>query len=697
VRETGFADAIFRRRLVKPVPVLAGVALLSVLASVCCRRAATPNILLITLDTTRADRIGAYGYRAAETPAIDRLAADGILFERAVSAAPITLPAHVSLLTGLYPFRHGVRNNGNFVLDKNIPTLATLLRDGGYRTAAFVSAFVLDRRYGLARGFDQYDDRFELERRGGDTGAAVDAWLAANGRADRPFFAWVHFYDPHDPYDPPAPFRGAFAGRPYDGEIAYDDQVVGTIVARLKSLDLDSSTIVAVVGDHGESLGDHDEATHAMFVYESAVRVPMILRAPGFAAGRRVPELVRTIDLAPTLLSLAGRPPLATAQGQSLVPLIRGARTQVPDAAYAETYFPRLFMNWSALRSIQDARWKYIDAPVAELYDLTNDPGERINLAAREPGRVAAMKRAFDTMTGGEEGAVAPVAIDRDTARKLAALGYIGAAVDRSGASEAARPDPKAMIGVFNRLREANAAIQQRRYAEAESSARSVLQQDATNAFAMMIVARAEMEQGRYREAAKDYRQYAELVPSSADAHQWIAVCLSRLGDVDGAMREVDISLGLDPRHAEARALRGGLLARRGHLDDAVGELRTAVDIAPDNVPFRIGLARLLIDRQRLDEAEAEIRHALDREPGNPDALAARASVLAGRGQLDAARAEFERALAAQPDADDVRLDFAGVLERLGRSADARREYTRLADGRWTPEDIRRAARERLR
>jgi choline-sulfatase len=682
---------------VKPAPVFAAIAWLSCLAAVGCSRGAPPSILLVTLDTTRADRIGAYGYRAARTPALDRLATEGVLFERAVSAAPITLPAHVSLLTGLYPFKHGVRNNGNFILDQRVPTLATVLHDSGYRTAAFVSAFVLDRRYGLSRGFDHYDDRFELERRGGDTGAAADAWLAANGRADRPFFAWVHLYDPHDPYDPPAPFRDVFAGRPYDGEIAYDDQVVGAIVARLKSLDLESSTIVAVVGDHGESLGDHDEATHAMFVYESAVRVPMMVRGRAIAAGKRVPELVRSIDLAPTLLALAGRPPLANAQGRNLMPLVGGDRSQAPDAAYAETYFPRLFMNWAALRSIQDARWKYIAAPEPELYDLTNDPGERTNVALREAGRTAALKRAFDAMTGGEEGSVTPAAIDRETAQKLAALGYIGAAVDRPGSSEAVRPDPKAMIGVFNQLREANAAIQQRRYPDAESSARSVLEKDRTNAFAVMIVARAEMEQGKYHEAVKDYRHYADLVPSSADAHQWIAVCLSRLGDVEGALREVDVSLGLDARHAEARALRGGLLARSGRLDEAVRELRSAVEIAPDNVPFRIGLGRLLIGQQRLDEADAEIRHALDRQPGNPDAHAARASVLVGRGQLDAARVEFEHALAAQPDADDVRLDFAGVLERLGRAAEARGEYTRLANGRSTPEDIRRAARERLR
>ena len=263
-------------------------------------------MLLVTLDTTRADHIGAYGDRRAQTPHLDRLAAEGVTFERAITAAPLTLPAHVSLFTGLYPFAHGVRNNGNFALSEGIPTLATALHAGGYRTAAFVSAFVLDRRYGLARGFDRYDDGVGLERRGDRTAAAVDSWLSERSEDHRPYFIWMYLYDPHDPYDPPPPFREAFADLPYDGEIAFDDRVVGALIDRVRRSDSDPSTLVAVVGDHGESLGEHGEATHGMFVYESDVRVPMILWWPGrLPAGRRVPALVRSIDLAPTLLAAA--------------------------------------------------------------------------------------------------------------------------------------------------------------------------------------------------------------------------------------------------------------------------------------------------------------------------------------------------------------------------------------------------------
>jgi choline-sulfatase len=680
------------------------------LLTACAQPPTPPNILLITLDTTRADHLGAYGDREARTPNLDRLASQGVVFEHAVAAAPITLPAHASLFTGVYPFRHGVRNNGNFTLDDRIPTLATALRAGGYRTAAFVSAFVLDRRYGLARGFEEYDDRVRLERRGDRTVAAATEWLNAHGAGGAPFLIWVHLYDPHDPYDPPPPFREAFADRPYDGEIAFADFAVGAIVGRLNTLGLGSSTIVAVVGDHGESLGEHDEATHSMFVYESVLRVPLILAWPDhLPAGRRVPALVRAIDLAPTLLDVAGQPPLAGAQGKSLAAMLNAAGAPSKsslsgaiggdvESAYSETYFPLFYMNWSPLRSIEDGRWKFIDAPAPELYDLATDPRESANLAEREPARAAALRRALDALAGRGPGAMTERPVERETAQKLAALGYIGAAATgRVPAAGDGRKDPKVMISVFNEIRRANAAVEAWQPAEGERIARGALARDPDNAFATIVLANAEMEQGRYREAMAAYRRYAKLVPSSADAHHRIAVCFSRLGDVDRAIAEEDAALAIDPRDAEAHELRGGLLAGRGRLDEAVGELRTAIEIEPVNVLFRVGLARALITAARLDEADAEVRRALELHPDSADAHAASAAVAAGRNRFDAAAAEYAHALRLRPDYDDVRLDFARTLDRLGRREEAAAEYRRLASNAATPPEIRNAARQRLR
>jgi choline-sulfatase len=512
---------------------------------------------------------------------------------------------------------------------------------------------------------------------------------------------WLHLYDAHDPYDPPPPFREEFADRPYDGEIAFDDAAIGSVLDRLDRAGRLSSTIVAVVGDHGESLGEHGEDTHAVFVYESTLRVPMIMAWPGrLPAGRRVPTLVRGIDLAPTLLDAAGQPPLPGAQGQTLMGLIHdapkpSAESTAPASAYSESYFPLLYLNWAPLRTIQDERWKFIDAPEPELYDLARDAAEQTNLATREPARAAALRRALDALTGGQPGTMAQRTVDSETAAKLAALGYVGSLTPVPPGDE--RRDPKQMIGAFNRVRRANAALLAGRFAEASAIAGDTLKSDPRNAFATIVLANADMEQGRYREAIAGYRAYLDLVPASADAHHRAAIAYARLGDPDRALAEEELALRIDPRHADALGHRGGLLAARGQLDQAIRALRAAIEILPDNVPYRVGLARVLVAARQLDEAEAHLRGALRLQPDSADAHAAHGSLLVARDQPAKAVAEFERALTLRPDADDIRLDLGGALEKSGRPLEARAEYARLATGRHTPASIRQAAKDRLR
>ncbi len=591
-----------------------------------------PNVLLITLDTTRADHLGAYGYAAARTPVLDRLAQDGVLFERAVAAAPTTLPAHASLMTGRNPMAHGVRNNG-VPLDRAVPTLADAFRAAGYRTAAFVSAFVLDQRFGLVRGFDTYDDRLDpptghatdaLERRGDRTVAATTAWLTTpaldaagaptSAPAAAPFFLWVHLYDPHDPYEAPGPAGNGSASSLYDNEIAFADSAVGALLGALERQGLTANTIVAVIGDHGESLGEHGEATHGMFVYESAMRVPALLRWPvHLPAGTRVTSLVRAIDLAPTLLDLASRPPLTGATGVSLVPLVRGTASPetAPATAYGETYFPQLFMNWSPLRSWREGQWKFIEAPTLELYDLASDPAETVNLAAREPDRAARMRRALYVLLATESKAAA-AGPDRETLQKLAALGYVGGGGTQGAEDPLSRPDPKAMIGVFNHLREANTALESGRVDDAVRVAASALATDPGNAFAMLILGKAERAHGRYREAAVQFRGYLEQVPLSADAHLWLAICHLQLDDLDAALAEAELALAIDPRYAEALTLRGDLLAAGGQVEEGLHDLRAAVNIDPDRPAAHIALGRTLARAGQAAEADEQFRYALD-------------------------------------------------------------------------------------
>ena len=681
------------------------------------------NLLLVTLDTARADRLGVYGSTRARTRHMDALAAEGVRFARAYSPAPITLPAHASIFTGLYPFNHGVRNNGNFYLSDRFDTLATVLRAAGYRTAAFVSSFILDRRYGLARGFETYDDKmegaqaqviqFEAERRGDRTALALHAWLdryagegrAAAGRTEAsardgghpPFFAWLHLYDPHEPYRPPPPFRDAFLDAPYDGEIAFDDAVVASVLDRLDRLGLKGQTLVAVVGDHGESLGDHGEETHTMFVYEPALRVPFILWRPGLLPAAVVEPPVRLTDLAPTLLELLGASPLKTADGRSLVPLIQGRGVDQAPAVYAETLLPQFYMNWSPLRSIQDERWKLIEAPRPELYDLVQDPGESRNLYSERPQTARGLEQQLLRITGGVAGAMTAATMDRETLEKLASLGYVGAGAEPAQGSAAGKADPKDMIRIFNRLRQANSAVRDRRFAEALPILRGVLDEDPRNAFAQLVLGSAYMGQGQYLEAIAQYRKYLDLVPTSAYAHHWLSICFIRRGDQENALREAEATLAIDPRFTDALIMKGGILASRGDYDAALAALRTAVDLDPAKPVIRLDLARVLAESGRAGEARVQYETLLKMQPDFGPALTGLGAIYAGERELEQAQAALRRAIQIDPGDVQARFNLARVYEQQGMVAEAKTEYQQVAESPRASEATRAAARQRLR
>jgi arylsulfatase A-like enzyme/Tfp pilus assembly protein PilF len=703
-----------RRAPARLAAAAAAVLLLAVAAFLLWRRSSAPrapaerlNLLLVTLDTTRADHLGCYGDTAARTRHLDRLAAEGVRFERAYATAPITLPSHASLLTGLYPFEHGVRNNGNFYLADRYATIATVLKGQGYRTAAFVSAFILDRRYGLARGFDTYDDRMEgaqtqvvaleAERRGDRTALALAHWLETNATQPSPFFAWLHLYDPHEPYRPPPPFREAFADRPYDGEIAFDDAAVASILDKLSALGALDRTLVAVVGDHGESLGDHGEETHSMFVYESAIRVPMILWRPGrLPAGLVVRQPVRGIDLAPTLLELLGAPALAAPDARSLVPLLEGKSAGHAPAAYAETLMPRFYMNWAPLRALIDERYKLIDAPRPELYDLTQDPLEAENRFAAQAQTAKAMREELDRLAGGSEGTMNVGALDREAVEKLAALGYIGAGSEPVPAAGVAPRDPKDVIATFNRLRRANSAVRDRRFAEALPILHDVLREDPRNAFAQLVLGSALMGQREYKRAIEQYGKYLELVPTSSYAHQWAAICYLNLNDRDSALREADAALAIDPHFSDARVLRAGVLATRGRYEESIAELRQAVATDPAKPTIRLDLAKVLAEAGHQEEARAEYATALRQQPDFAPALVGLGALQAETGALDDAVRNLRRALEIDPRQAEARFNLARTLERQNRLAEATSEYRRLAEDPDMPPAVRDASRQRL-
>ena len=421
------------------------------------------NVLLITLDTTRADHLGAYGFQSISTPNIDRLAREGVLFEQSTTAAPLTLPAHASLFTGRFPPGHGVRDNGGFVLDPRETTMAEILGRDGYRTGAFVGSHVLSSDRGLNKGFDTYRDDFPppagmtrgvaggLRRRASEVTDEALRWI--DGVGSSRFLAWLHFYDAHRPYDLPEPYASAYPSRPYDGAIEYMDAQLGRIRAFLEQRRLLDSTVLIIIGDHGESLGDHGEAGHGIFLYESVIRVPFIIRAPFEGLhGRIVADVTRSVDVLPTLLALIGiRSPLPL-EGTSLVPVMTGAVRSLDLEAYSESLYPLHAFGWSELHALRAGRFKVIAAPRPELYDLESDPFEEHNryneqraLGDRMVARLHELQKRSEVHSPPERPRVDGEA---ETAARLASLGYISRSrSDDTSRAIGAPPDPKDQIG----------------------------------------------------------------------------------------------------------------------------------------------------------------------------------------------------------------------------------------------------------
>jgi tetratricopeptide (TPR) repeat protein len=427
------------------------------------------------------------------------------------------------------------------------------------------------------------------------------------------------------------------------------------------------------------------------------LRVPLILWRPGLVpAATVIREPVRAIDLAPTLLALLGAPPLVAPQARSLVPLLHGRPSGPVPPAYAETLLPQFYMSWAPLVSLRDERFKLIEAPRPELYDLARDPGEERNLIEQEPLKAQALREALHRVAGGG-GSMSVGTLDREAMEKLAALGYVGAGAEPRGADPAkSHVDPKDMIAVFNRLRQANSAVRDRRFAEALPILRQVLADDPRNAFARLVMGSAHMGMGDDAHAIEWFRKYLELVPTSAYAHQWIAICQLRRGDRDQALREASAALAIDPRFSDARVLRGGVLAGRGDYAGAIAELRQAVETDPAKPALRLDLARVLGEAGRADEARAEYEAALAVQPDYAPALVGLGVLLAGRGDPAGAERALRRALELDPAQAEARFDLAEVLDRQGRRAEAAAEYARVRDAEGTPPAIRTRARARL-
>ncbi|HEY8120956.1 MAG TPA: sulfatase, partial [Myxococcota bacterium] len=488
--------------------IRAGAALgLTVLLAACSREPRPERVLLITVDTLRADHVGAYGDELARTPALDALAAAGARFDAAISPTPITLPAHTTLMTGLEPPHHGVRGNGVFALPAEIPTLAAQLQGEGFATAAFVGAIVLDRRYGLARGFDHYDDAMSLrhsakgggyaERRAEAVVDSAIAWLEA---APSRWFVWVHVYDPHAEYDPPPAWKDRIPRDAYRSEIAYADAQLRRLFELVSARWRDGKTLIVATADHGESLGEHGEPTHSFTLYDATQRVPLLVAGPGIEAGTVVANVVRLADLAPTLLALAGAKPLPETDGMDVSGALRGS-DGAERLAYLETIDTRLNQGWSPLYGVRGPRWKYIRAPRPELYDLIADPGERRDLSSSEPRIAQELDREVSRAHAGARAlawaSAAPSAAER---AQLESLGYVGAAPAREPDLTVGGTDPKDVVARMRDFDVMRALIDAKDYAGALARAEAF---PGDGAYVCAMRALAALHAGEYARAEK--------------------------------------------------------------------------------------------------------------------------------------------------------------------------------------------------
>lgn len=629
------------------------------------------NVVLITIDTTRADHLGCYGNDIVKTPNLDRFASEGARFEQCISVAPITLPSHTSIMTSTYPFVHGVRANGAFRVPAANLTLAEIMRAHGYRTGAQVAAFVMAAQYGLNQGFDDYVDvdvapdalmpggeaveaggwagrRQWAERRGDKVRAGAVDWLRAH--ASDKFFLWVHFFDPHQPYDPPEPYKTGYRS-PYSGEIAYVDDQIGQLRKAMEDIGVADRTLVCVVADHGEGLGEHNEMTHLSFVYDTTVRVPLILWCPGrVPAGSTIGAQVRTIDVTPTLLDMVALPPKPDAEGTSLVPLLDGSRTDLDLPAYAETFVPKFMFQFSATRCLRAGGWKYIHAPTPELYNVAQDPGERNNLADTHPDRVASMREQLRQIV---IEAPPPVAVSQaaqdvtpEDVQRLADLGYVvtpgtatatTTAPDEAAAFDPVGPDPK----------------------------------DHTQAIAEMAYAMGALRSGDFALAVDLLKRMIGHGTSTPGIRRWYIEALAESGQLDEAVVEFRALLDQEPRYPEARNDFALLLGRMGHEDEAIRQYRLAIELKPEARYFRLNLGALLVRMGRADEAQEQFDTVLRTAPKDAEAINGLGNVAALRKKYREALDAYAKAIALKPTSAHFHFNRGQALFALGELPEA--------------------------
>jgi choline-sulfatase len=653
-------------------------------------------VIIISIDTLRADHLPVYGATGLETPNIDALAKDAVVFDNAYSHVPLTLPSHVTMLTGLLPEATGIRNNLGYRFDSaKQPSVPTLLKAKGYATGAAVSAYVLRGATGLATAFDEYDDRIdrsseggamgELQRSGDQTVAAAIRWIDA--KKQEPFFYLLHLFEPHAPYAPPEPYRSRYAAQPYDGEIAATDAYVGQFLDALKASGVYDRATIVLMSDHGEGLGDHGEAQHGIFLYREAIHVPLLLKLPGGELkGNRVKDPVQLIDVLPTIAGIAGFTVPEAAKGVSLVEVARG-HAPAGRRIYSETMYPRIHLGWSDLASLVDARHHYIDAPRPELYNFTADPKEKQNVLADQRRVFAAMRTEVQTHDRKLE---LPQNVDPEEAAKLAALGYLGSSAT-PGSGEL--PDPKDGIADFERTGQANALVNQGKYAEAVTILREIVGRNASYADAWSLLAKALDRIGRPEEAIEAYKKTMEVAPMLAPGTAMsMAEVYMRLGRFDDCIKHAELALTAHP--SAARMTMAQAYLAKKDLASAERHSQMLTSDPDKRNDAEVLLAQIRVAQRRLPEASAILDAMKSRTDAEgkqvpPNYWFARGDILARTNRVPEAERAFAEEMRLYPRNREAYVRLAVLQTLSGREPEARRTFDLMV--RANPEASSRA------
>jgi arylsulfatase A-like enzyme/Flp pilus assembly protein TadD len=663
------------------------------LALGCARREPVPplqsghlrggNVLLVTIDTLRRDRLGAYGNGRGLTPTLDRLASSGVRYTHAFSHAPMTLPAHTSILTGRTPRTHGVHANGSFRLDEGIPTLATVLKGAGYRTGAFVGAFVLDARFGLSRGFDEYDDHYPhdpgaatfrvADRRAAEVVKAAGDWIRRPATGSEPpaspWFAWVHLFDPHTPYDAPAEYR---AGRsPYDAEVAYTDAMLGQLLDRLGAAHALDRTVIIVTADHGESLGDHGETTHGLFAYDSTLAVPLIVS--GATVGRGIVDApVAHADVLPTLLDLVGVAAPSNLDGQSVV------RPPAADRAlYFEALEANLTRGWAPLTGVVAGEWKYIDLPLPELYDLRTDAGEEHNIVEREHARRDTLQRALAQLVASGRGVAAPAGVDDDVAARLRSLGYTAASQAPPRQTYTAADDPKRLVALNERFNGALEVFNAGRPDEALSGFLALLRERPDFITARTSAATVLMTSNRAGDAVALLRDRPASQAAAPEILAKLGAALREAGNLKEAATAFERSRAAGNQNPELFNDLGVVYAQLGRVGEARAMFQELLRRDPNAAGTWTNLGLAELSAKRLDAATEAFRHAVSADPSNAQAWQGLGAAAVGR-DAETAIDAWQHAERLRPRDYDLLFNLGMVLADSDHPADALPYLTRF-------------------